>query len=218
MSQSYYENILEPMLEFNCIDYEMFKTDSETFIHKFFSNFKLNDNVFTEFVVIGGDGIFGQVINSMMGHEDNEKLIQMPIGIMPGGSTNSLCCDLGGKNPFIAAMNIIKGSVINSDIFKVDIPNNEKPLYSTALTYGMPVDLVRQSENLRGLFGRYRYIAVAAKKFITPGEFPRFESEVYYKLDKEDASKLDLSNSNTISPSKSHINIPKSKVIKTKSS
>jgi len=91
MARQYYNDVLLPMLEFNQINHEMFETDSSSFIDEFFSNFKVEENSFTEFVIIGGDGVFGQVINSIMSHPDKEQLVDYPIGIMPGGSSNSLC-------------------------------------------------------------------------------------------------------------------------------
>ena len=45
---------------------------------------------YTEFVVIGGDGVFGQLLNAVMNHPDSQLLNNLPIGLMPGGSANSL--------------------------------------------------------------------------------------------------------------------------------
>lgn len=57
----------------------------------------------------------------------------------------------------------------------------KRVLYSSAMTYGFPTDLIRESQNLRGIFGRYRYIASGFKKFVTPTKMVDYESEIYYK-------------------------------------
>ena len=183
MSREYFENILEPMLIFNDINYEMFETDSSTYIQTFFNNFNSLKNWFTEFIVIGGDGVFSQVLNSIMSHPDRDNLVKFPIGLMPGGSTNSLCCGISGKDPYLAALNIWKGSTIKGDIFKVNLKDSNKILYSTALSYGIPSDLVVESENLRGLFGMYRYQAIAVKKFLSPANIV-YDSEIHYKTEE----------------------------------
>lgn len=106
ISRDYYQNILLPMLQFNNISHQMFETDSPTSIQEFFFNLNTSNNSFTEFIIIGGDGVFGQTLNSIMNHPDKENLINFPLGLMPGGSSNSLCCGISGKNPYLAAMNI----------------------------------------------------------------------------------------------------------------
>lgn len=73
------------MLEFAGIHHEMFET-SPNFFEKFFENLNIDDLKYTDFVVIGGDGLFGQLLNSVMNHKDKSKLIKLSFGLMPGGS------------------------------------------------------------------------------------------------------------------------------------
>ncbi|CAI2365861.1 unnamed protein product [Moneuplotes crassus] len=185
VSREYYFSILKPVLSFNSIKHSMFETQSATYIEEFITELDVNQTSFNEFVVIGGDGVFSQLLNALMKHSDSSKLIKFPIGIIPGGSTNSLCCALSGKNPYMASKNIANKSLLKGDIFRVNMNDSKKSIYSTALTYGLPSDLVIESENLRNIFGRYRYIATAVPKFIKPTKFPVYESEVFYKLEDD---------------------------------
>ena len=53
-----YNLILKPMLDFTGIKHDMFVTDSSHFISDFIQNLDLDQMVYTNFVVISGDGIF----------------------------------------------------------------------------------------------------------------------------------------------------------------
>ena len=75
---------------------------------------------FTDFAVLGGDGIFSNLINSINKHEEKEALFKIPICLIPGGSTNSLSMALGAKNVDEAVLNLIRGNFVNGDFIKVD--------------------------------------------------------------------------------------------------
>mmetsp|Transcript_25612 Transcript_25612/g.29424 ORF Transcript_25612/g.29424 Transcript_25612/m.29424 type:complete len:197 (+) Transcript_25612:822-1412(+) len=66
-------------------------------------------------------------------------------------------------------------------MFRITLHDHKKSIYSTAFTYGFPTDLIRESETLRGIFGRYRYLAVGVKQFLCHWSLPNYDSEVYYK-------------------------------------
>lgn len=87
----------------------------------------------------------------------------------------------------MAALNIVRGTIIKGDIFKITMSDSEcktskkRVLYSSALTYGFPCDLILESQNLRSTFGRYRYIASGFKKFVNPAKMVDYQSEILYK-------------------------------------
>lgn len=101
-----YKTILKPMLDFCEIDHEMIETTCPSFIDDFVQGIVLHELPYTEFVTIGGDGLFSQLINAFSAHPDMDELFKLPIGVMPGGSCNALSCDLGGKDPYMAALYI----------------------------------------------------------------------------------------------------------------
>lgn len=89
-----------------------------------------------------------------------------------------------------------------------------KTMYSSAMTYGMPVDLVRHSQNLRPIFGRYRYIVQGAKNFLINWNMPYYKSDIYYKpmenCTAEPSPGKPLMQSHKVDcPSKDYANTPK---------
>lgn len=90
LSREYYKNILAPMMNFANLNHDMFETDSEIFLEQFLEKLDPESMTYTEFVVIGGDGVFNQLLNGVMKHPKKELLTKCPIGFMPGGSSNAL--------------------------------------------------------------------------------------------------------------------------------
>lgn len=60
-------------------------------------------------VCISGDGLLHEVFNALMAREDAQTAINIPIGVIPGGSGNGLANSFGLKDPIDAAFCIIKG-------------------------------------------------------------------------------------------------------------
>lgn len=89
-ARNIYTTVLKPMLEFTEIIHTMHETESETYIQDFVDKLDISTMSYTEFIVIGGDGVFGQLINAIMSRPDYQLLKNLPIGLMPGGSANSL--------------------------------------------------------------------------------------------------------------------------------
>lgn len=164
----FYRTILKPMLDFEGLDYQMFETDSPTFVSAFVQELKVEEMPFTEFIIIGGDGLFSQLLNSFGKHPKKEQLLKIPIGLMPGGSSNSLCCCIGGKDPYIAAIQVVRGVTVKGNMFTATLKDDENvtTILATAMTFGFPSDMVINSEKLRPIFGQYRYFVLGVKSFL----------------------------------------------------
>lgn len=119
---------------------------------------------FTDIVIIGGDGLFSQYLNSIYKHHYFENLVKIPVCILPGGSTNSLSCDLGGREPLNAAINLIRAIQVPGDIFRVDFDTKDMSVLGTAFTWGFFGDIVGKAEKWRECFGSNRYIMCGAKE------------------------------------------------------
>mmetsp|Transcript_28588 Transcript_28588/g.25303 ORF Transcript_28588/g.25303 Transcript_28588/m.25303 type:complete len:80 (+) Transcript_28588:217-456(+) len=78
------------MLKLSSIKYEGFETDSATFIEEWVKQFDKKDFDFTDIVIIGGDGLFSQLINAIGNSPHKEILTKIPIGLIPGGSQNAI--------------------------------------------------------------------------------------------------------------------------------
>jgi diacylglycerol kinase family enzyme len=89
-AKRYYLTILKPMIDFEGLSYDINETDSETYMDTFVKNLIVEEMLYTEFIIIGGDGLFSQLINGMNIHPSRDILLKMPIGLVPAGSTNAL--------------------------------------------------------------------------------------------------------------------------------
>ena len=98
--------------------------------------------------------MFHQYLNAIANHPLRHTLIEIPVGFLPGGTTNSNACDLSCKDPFKAALLIIRGNTIKADIMKLQFENQQKVVFGTAMTWGISSDIVQDSEQVRTWFGK----------------------------------------------------------------
>jgi diacylglycerol kinase family enzyme len=168
------------------------ETDSEKFVENWVSSLKfkqktldqidteetnteLGDEVetleweFTDVVIIGGDGLFSQYINSWYRHHFFNTLIKIPIWVLPGGTSNALAWDLGGLEPLNTWVNILRGNIIKGDIFKVDFEESGRSVLATVMAWGFVSELVKASENWRNWLGTSRYTLCGAKEMFCAG-------------------------------------------------
>ena len=89
-SRRYWDRILKPILDYCKIKYQVFVTTSETYVQEWVEKIEFDTFEFTEIVLIGGDGLFSQYLNAVSAHLDADKLLKIPIALMPGGSMNAI--------------------------------------------------------------------------------------------------------------------------------
>jgi len=107
-------------------------------------------------LLIGGDGTFHELVNGMMMRDDK---LQLPIGIIPGGTGNSFLLDLNITNPTQSIDKILSNKIKKIDILKTEFDNNVK--YSINLVgWGMITDVGLTAEKFRW-FGYTRYTIAA---------------------------------------------------------
>lgn len=169
------------MLDLAGLTYESHETTSETFVEEFVNSLDPLTMPYSEFVLIGGDGLFCQFANAIYNHPASNELFRFPIGLMPGGSQNALCCDLGGKDPSHAVINILRGSFFQGDMILAKFRKKKKDLLCSIVTWGITGDIVKSAEPWRGCLGPKRYAACGAKKFICSCKMKHYNAHVYYK-------------------------------------
>ncbi|CAO2199897.1 unnamed protein product [Urochloa humidicola] len=130
-------------------------------------------------VCVGGDGIVNEVLNGLLGRDDFDVAIRLPIGIIPAGSDNSLVWTvLGIKDPVSAATALAKGGFTPIDVFAVKwIQAGVTHFGFTASYYGFVADVLQLSENFRLQLGPFRYVAAGLLKFLS---LPQYRFEVDY--------------------------------------
>ncbi|CEP00658.1 unnamed protein product (mitochondrion) [Plasmodiophora brassicae] len=107
-------------------------------------------------VVIGGDGTLSEVLAGMM---TAPHKIDIPVGLIPGGTGNSVACSLGIKDPEVAARAIVGGRHCPIDIGKIICTSNgtkREHFMINLCGFGLGVDANVTAANLR-LFGKMRY-------------------------------------------------------------
>ncbi len=104
------------------------------------------------FCAIGGDGTMHEVINGLMNRDDGKKL---PIGLITGGTGNSLMHDMDCLDPVNAAKRIVTNRKRPLDLVKVNAKGETYYAFNI-VGWGMPTDIIRISEKIHWL-GRQRY-------------------------------------------------------------
>ena len=104
------------------------------------------------FIGIGGDGTLHEITNGMLSRNDG---INIPIGIIPGGSGNSYMHDLGLTDPIQAAKHIIRGKTRSVDVARVEV-NHIVKYAMNMVGWGLVTDVGNRAEHYRWL-GPSRY-------------------------------------------------------------
>jgi len=71
---------------------------------------------FDALCAMGGDGTLQEIVDGMLHREDQK---QLPVGLVPAGSGNSVCSDLGCATPTEAARRIASGDTVAVDAIRV---------------------------------------------------------------------------------------------------
>ena len=113
---------------------------------------KLKFDGYDGFLVLGGDGTLNEVVNGMLQRQDGMIL---PIGLIPGGSGNSIAYDLDLRDPVVAAKAIVNHQNRALDIAQINMGQNV--IYSINLIgWGLITDIGKRAESLRWI-GTSRY-------------------------------------------------------------
>ncbi len=118
-------------------------------------------------IVVGGDGTLHEVLNGMLTRQDNQKL---PLGLIPGGSGNSLAVDLGLTDPTVAIQTLTLTHSQKMDVAKLNLGGSVKYTFNI-VGWGLPTDIGIQAEKWRWL-GPSRYTIVSLLK-VLKGTQPR---------------------------------------------
>jgi YegS/Rv2252/BmrU family lipid kinase len=107
-------------------------------------------------IVIGGDGTVHETINGLM---QRASIADVPLGIIPAGSGNSMMWHLDCLDPQLALSRILAGQVSQIDLCEVRLP--QSTCYSMNIVgWGSVVDINQNAESIRW-FGTSRYTLAA---------------------------------------------------------
>lgn len=113
--------------------------------------------------VIGGDGTIHEVVNGLL--QRNEPAAT-PLGLIPGGTGNSVVLHLGYDAPQEAVRRILAGQTQAVDIARVTMGDRTVDCLNI-IGWGAVVDILRTAERMRRL-GRPRYTLAALWHILFP--------------------------------------------------
>ncbi len=106
--------------------------------------------------LIGGDGTIHEVVNGLMRRENPASV---PLGVIPGGTGNTVAEHLGCLDPVLAAKRIVAGIIRPLDVARLDA-NGATGFCVNIIGWGSAVDINHTAEKLRWL-GTSRYTLAA---------------------------------------------------------
>ncbi|XP_019628153.1 PREDICTED: sphingosine kinase 2-like [Branchiostoma belcheri] len=134
-------------------------------------------------VVVSGDGLIYEVINGLMDRPDWEEAIKMPIGLIPGGTGNALCCSVNYlldepfesadqvlHSTFVLCKSVVSGSSYPMDL--VSVQTQSSRIFSFLhISWGFISDIDIGSEKYRYL-GDARFIVGLMQRLFDLRKYP----------------------------------------------
>lgn len=173
-----YDSEVEPILKLAGFKLNVVETKGPHHAQKLAATMDLSTCT-SGIICVGGDGIVNEVLNGLLSREDAKRSRAVPIGIIPAGSDNSLIWSIMGiRDPASAAVAIVKGDLVSTDIFAVEwTKTGDVHMGLTVTYYGFMSDVLELSEKYQKRFGPLRYFIAGTLKFLC---LPRYECEVEY--------------------------------------
>ena len=132
------------------INFDIFISQYKNHITEYIMS--LMPTLYTDIIIWGGDGTFNEAVNGLLNRKDN----YLPaLGLLPGGSGNSVMHDLQATRLDDALQLIMNNNKKMIDVMKIEYSNTVN--YSINIAgWGMVADIANLAEKLRWL-GTSRY-------------------------------------------------------------
>ncbi|KAF2885412.1 hypothetical protein ILUMI_20757 [Ignelater luminosus] len=188
-----FEKYAKPLFNIAGIDFSVIVSQRRNQIQDLVIN--NNFDTYDSLVCVGGDGTALELINGLVlrecrlhdidPHDPNQTLPKpsIPVGIIPGGSTDTTAyCIYGTTDATTAVIHIILGDTLGLDLVSVHDDTNFLKLYAGVLSYGYLGDVAHFSEDLRWM-GPARYEYTGFKKIMSNAAY---EGEITIMADTSD--------------------------------
>lgn len=143
-------DMVKPIFDSSDAELTIFMTDFPGHAKEIATHLDLDN--YDGLLALGGDGTFHEIVNGLFTRHDKKML---PIGLIPGGSGNSLLHDLGLTDPISAAKAIVAQNTRLIDTAEIEMDHIIR--YSINLIgWGLVTDVGKRAELLRWL-GPRRY-------------------------------------------------------------
>jgi diacylglycerol kinase family enzyme len=124
----------------------------------------LDLNKYKALVTVSGDGLFHELINGLLTRSDWREACKIPIGFIPGGTSNALGKNLDIPNAILATLSILKCKTRPMDVMSV-IQGQKITFTHLSVSWGLIADIDIESEKFRRL-GELRMTIMALIRLI----------------------------------------------------
>ncbi|PJF19622.1 hypothetical protein PSACC_00570 [Paramicrosporidium saccamoebae] len=175
-----YERVVESMFNAAQIPHELFLTEHQHHAHMLAS--QIDMEIYGSLMVVGGDGLLHEVINGLLSRSDWQSTKDLPIGIMPCGTSNAVARSIGLSDPVYACYSILRGKKAAFDAMLFE-QNGHRFYGHFAFFWGLIADLDLGGDGCR-CCGRCRMVFSALYQIF---RFKTYHAVIEY-LDTETPS------------------------------
>lgn len=151
-----WKSVVQPIFDVSNLAYDVVFTQYAGHAADIGKSFDLS---YDAIVFISGDGLVHEFLNGVMTRNDYKKALEIPFGIIPGGSGNALSKNVGSLSPEIAAISVIKYHHKPLDLFAFkQLARNDLPIKYGFLEvmWSLIADVDIESEKVRWA-GSFRF-------------------------------------------------------------
>lgn len=198
-----YKKYVTNFLSFHNIDHEVFVTTTDIRVKDYLGHKDLTG--YRSIMVVSGDGLVYEAVNTIMSRPDWQQAMKIPIGIIPAGSGNGLAYTLikqSGKDIRnqkeaiqLCCQQATQNETRSSDLVKLRYGNDVTIWSFLSIGWGLVANIDIDSEWLRRV-GNFRFTIYGLIRSMTSVSY---RGRLSFKLSESELDNLDLrseSNSN----------------------
>lgn len=161
-----YEKYGKPLFQLAGIDVNVIVSQRSNQIRDYILSQQINN--YDGLICVGGDGTFSELFNGLLlrtmidlklntQQPDYYPVPEIPIGVIPGGSTDTVAYCLHGTTDIqTSVIHIILGQINGMDLSSANNSTGLMCFYASIMSYGYLGDVARDSERFRWM-GPKRY-------------------------------------------------------------
>ncbi|XP_030646074.1 sphingosine kinase 1 [Chanos chanos] len=156
-AMSLFSTHIQRMLTEAAVPHTLLITDHQNHARELVRNADLSQ--WNALIILSGDGLLFEVVNGLMEREDWEEAIQIPLGILPGGSGNALAASIHhytgaaavwGEDLLVSCgFMLCKGLVSRLDLVSVHLASGNRVFSFLSVAWGFVADVDIESEKYR---------------------------------------------------------------------
>ncbi|KAJ1979708.1 Sphingosine kinase 1 [Dimargaris xerosporica] len=142
-----FDRWVKPMCVVAKVDVELKSTQHADYAYEFGQS--VDPKAYSAIVTLSGDGLLHQVVNGIMSRMDWQQVIKIPLGIIPGGTSNGLAKSLDIGSVESATLAVLKGRTNPMDVIALSRPDGSVIYGHLNTLWGIIADVDIESEKIR---------------------------------------------------------------------